>query len=240
MKDYNHATDKQYTYYRQLADAANKKRNQLSQESQNAYKRGDKAKAGELSRQAKQQQAIAEENNQRAAEYVFIENNRDSDEDDIDLHGLYVREAEYILKVRIKSGIEKHQPKLDCIVGKGKHSANGIAKLKPAIEQLCEDAGLKSWIDPKNTGVLHIDISGGRVPASWANIRSDGFAAMDANYYGNSQQQPNHQQQPYYQAPQQPQYTQQQSGNHNNNNSETSNILIALFAGICLKFLCSK
>lgn len=235
-------SDKAYQYYRDQADAAYKKRNQLSQQSQAAYKSGDKAKAGQLSQEAKKQLEIAEENNARAAEYVFIENNRDSDHDDIDLHGLYVKEAEYILKVRIKSGIEKRQPKLDCIVGKGKHSANGIAKLKPAIEQLCKEAGLRCWIDPKNTGVLHIDISSGRVPASWANIRSDGFAAMDANIYGQPQPAQQHQQQQqqqnYYQQPQQPQYTHQQPNNHNNNTGES--LLLGLCAGICLKFLCSK
>lgn len=234
-KDYNHATDKKYSKYREYAQQAYSKRAELAHRSQEAYKAGDKKRAGELSAEAKQQLAIAEQNNAKAAEYVFIENNRDSDDNDIDLHGLYVKEAEYILKQRIISGIRKNQSTLDCIVGKGLHSKNGIAKLKPAVEQLCQAANLKTWIDKKNSGVLHIDIRNAHIPQAWYNVNPDGFGAMDENYYayhpneqplkppGSAYQQPQpqpqgyqYQPQPNYQQnfpPQQQQHQQQQQDN---------------------------
>ncbi|GME76975.1 unnamed protein product [Ambrosiozyma monospora] len=115
-RDYNHATDVEYEKFRKLADQAYQKRSKLSSQSQQAYKSGDKAKAHELSTQAKEQLTIAEQYNRKAAEYVFIQNNLDSDNNDIDLHGLYVKEAEYILKQRIINGIRRGEPKLECIV----------------------------------------------------------------------------------------------------------------------------
>lgn len=181
--DYNHVSDQQYVKYRQLADAAYKKREQLVQQSQKAFKDGNKGEAHNLSQKAKEQLQIAEENNRKAAEYVFIENNKDSDDNDIDLHGLYVKEAEYILKQRIISGIRKNQASLDCIVGKGLHSKNGVAKLKPAVQNLCNDANLKCWIDNKNSGVLHIDIRNARIPQEWYNVDPNGIGAMDDTYY---------------------------------------------------------
>lgn len=228
----------------------------MSSKSQQAYKRGDKKAAGELSAQAKKQYAIAEQYNAKAAEYVFIENNRDSDDNDIDLHGLYVKEAEYILKQRIISGIRKNQSTLDCIVGKGLHSKNGIAKLKPAVEELCKESNMRTWIDPKNSGVLHIDIKNAKIPQSWYNVNPDGIGAMDDNYYayhpeeqGNNSnyaqntgsgsqyynQQP--QQQNYHHQQQQHQHQQNQQNNQNNQNEQCAGVLLSIF-GIIIKQFC--
>lgn len=198
----------------------------LSQKSQNAFKRGDKAEAKRLSNEAKQVLNEVDKWNAMAAEFVFVENNRDSDENDIDLHGLYVKEAEYILKQRIINGVQRNQSSLDCIVGKGKHSAGGIAKLKPAVEQLCTEAGIRCEIDRKNTGVLIIFLDGFRIPSSWSNINPNGIGAMLENqnvpdrrtgkFHGQQQGQPLYQQQPSYQQSypqssyQQPSYQQQQ------------------------------
>lgn len=119
--------------------------------------------------------------NAMAAEYVFVQNNKDSDENDIDLHGLYVREAEYILKQRIINGIYRHQDSLDCIVGKGLHSKGGIAKLKPAVQKLCNEGGFRWEIDPKNTGIMIIYIKNAVIPQNWSNINPNGIGAMVAN-----------------------------------------------------------
>lgn len=98
QRDYNHATDSEYKRLRSEADRLFQKRQQLSQQSQNAYKQGDGQKAHELSEELKRILAQAEECNRKAAEYVFRENNEDSGPDEIDLHGLYVKEAEWILE----------------------------------------------------------------------------------------------------------------------------------------------
>ncbi|CDK27665.1 unnamed protein product [Kuraishia capsulata CBS 1993] len=233
-RDYNHATDKEYEKLRKLADQAHDKRNKLSHESQSAFKRGDKAKAAELSQQAKEQLDIAERYNAQAANYVFIENNEDSDRDEIDLHGLFVKEAQYILKQRITTGIQRNETHLKVIVGKGLHSANGVAKLKPAIQELCQDANLKNYIDPKNTGVLVIELQNANIPASWSqNAQHFNMPQAPQAAYGQQQpayaQQTQQNQQGYNPYAQQQQY---QGSNQQGSNQQGSNQQGFQFAGM--------
>lgn len=197
-RDYNHATDGEYKRLRSEADRLYQKRNTLSQQSQQAYKQGDKGRAGELSQQAKKIAEEAEDNNRKAAEFVFRENNADSAEDEIDLHGLYVKEAEWILQRRLNAAISRNESHLKVIVGKGLHSSGGIAKLKPAIDELCDQLRLSHKIDPKNAGVLIINLGGNQQP----------IAPQQGHPGGQNYQQPQYQQQPHYQ--QQPQQQQQQ------------------------------
>lgn len=223
QRDYNHATDSSYKSYRAQADESYKKKNKLSQQSQEAYKRGDKQRAHELSEQLKAALQEAEFHNRQAAEFVFRENNADSAGDEIDLHGLYVKEAEWILQKRIGECIRTGQSHLKVIVGKGLHSQNGVAKLKPAIDDMCDETGLKHYIDSKNQGVLVIDFANSgnyQIPNSW-----------DTSPFG--------QQQPQYQQQQQPQYQQQnnyqqQQGHNQQQDIKTGNSLVdALLKIVC-------
>lgn len=219
-RDYNHATDNTYKDLRAQAEKLYSKRSQLSSQSQQAYQRGDKQRAKELSDELKRVLNEAENYNKQAAEYVFRENNADSAEDEIDLHGLYVKEAEWILKRRISECLRTNQSHLKVIVGKGLHSQNGIAKLKPAVDQLCDESGLKHYIDNKNSGVLVIDFtnsSGNQIPSHW-----------EQPSYGNNMQ---------------PQYQQQHGSNqqygNNNQNINTGNLLVDTLIKIvcsCLKW----
>ncbi|CUM65752.1 uncharacterized protein PRCAT00003400001 [Priceomyces carsonii] len=218
-RDYNHATDSNYKRLRAKADALYKKRNQLSQQSQNAFKRGDKQKAHELSEKSKAILQEAEGYNRQAAEYVFRENNADSAEDEIDLHGLYVKEAEWILQQRIANAIRTNQSHLKVIVGKGLHSSNGIAKLKPAIDQMCNEGHLRHYVDQKNTGVLVIDLTNtheSQVPTQW----NAPITQPQQAYHGTSQPQ-------YYQ--QNNNYGQQYQQQGSNNND----LMRLLMRGIC-------
>ncbi|SJM83722.1 related to Smr domain-containing protein YPL199C [Zygosaccharomyces bailii] len=201
--DYNHATDSEYHRLRNLADQAYSQRKKLSHESQIAYKKGQKAKAHELSEEAKRQQTKAENFNLQAAEYVFVQNNADSASDEIDLHGLYVKEAEWVLKRRIAAAIQQGEPRLKVIVGKGLHSIDGIAKIKPAVEGLCDEANLRNYVDPKNAGLLIIELQGSNVPQSWSNPDVTGYHLIQPPS-------PTHPVSPIYQGPQQPQYYSQQ------------------------------
>lgn len=236
QRDYNHATDSEYLRLRGLADAAYKKRNALSQQSQSAYKSGDKAEAARLSEQLKHALQEAENYSMQAAEYVFRENNGDSAGDEIDLHGLYVKEAKWILQKRIISAVRSHQSHLKVIVGKGLHSENGVAKLKPAMDEMCDEAGLTHRIDPKNAGVLVIDLSNvdeSQLPSSWS---AGPEMAMPQPAHQQSHQQGSHGQQ-QYQSNGQPQYQQQQQQN-NGNNFKTGNQYVDMFikiACICFK-----
>ncbi|KAI5952410.1 hypothetical protein KGF54_003277 [Candida jiufengensis] len=231
---YNHATDNQYKQLRSKADHLYQKRNQLSQQSQQAYQQGNKQKAHELSEQSKSALTEAENYSQQAAEYVFRENNTDSASDEIDLHGLYVKEAEWIVKKRIEQCLNTNQSHLKVIVGKGLHSNNGISKLKPAIDKLCNESNLKHYIDSKNSGVLVIDFQNSgnsQIPSHW---NSGGISQPQQAYHGSNQ--------PYYGQQQQShannQYQQQQhhnNNNNNNNNIKTGNqFLDLLIKGVCM------
>lgn len=208
-RDYNHATDNTYKNYREQASRLYDKRNECSQQSQKAYKNGDKQRAHELSVQLQQYLEQAEDYNKRAAEYVFVQNNADSEADEIDLHGLYVKEAKWILQKRISEAMRQNQRQLKVIVGKGKHSQNGVAKLKPAIDEMCSESGLRHHIDQHNTGVMVIDLStASTVPSHWDTSPVNGH--QNSGY--SQQQQPQYSQQPqYYQQNQQNQQNQQSS-----------------------------
>lgn len=233
-RDYNHATDSEFKRLRELADNAYKKRQQLAQQSQQAYKQGDGGKAHQLSEQAKVQAKVAEQYNRQAAEYVFTENNADSGSDEIDLHGLYVKEAQWILQKRIAAGVKNGEGALKVIVGKGLHSANGVAKIKPAVEELCDQAHLRNYIDQKNAGVLVVELQGAQIPSSWDTTDYSSYASNapskpQNSYQGQQQQGQNYygqQQQPQYQ--QQPQQQQQQQNNGNNQNNDIVSTILGL------------
>ncbi|CAH00313.1 Smr domain-containing protein [Kluyveromyces lactis] len=211
-KDYNHATDKEYQRLRGLADQAYKERQKLSQQSQSSFKTGDKSKAHELSEAAKKKLKEAEDYNLQAAEYVFVANNADSSSNEIDLHGLYVKEAKWILQRRVAAAVKNGESELQVIVGKGLHSSNGVAKLKPAIQELCDEANLNDHVDSKNTGVVIIDLTGARIPVSWDTTDFSTYSQSQANKPSKPQQAYQGQQQPQYQPyAQQQQHQQQQS-----------------------------
>lgn len=50
--------------------------------------------------------------------------------------------------------------KTDSIVGKGNHSPNHIQKIKPAVEQICQELGLQYSTEP-NAGRMYVNLQGG-------------------------------------------------------------------------------
>lgn len=219
-QDYNHAEDPTYKNFRQEAQKWHDKRTELSKRSQDAYNSGDKQAAHQLSEQLKEALHKAEECNKKAAQYVFVQNNADSEGNEIDLHGLYVNEAKWVLQKRIAEALRTGQLNLEVIVGKGNHSANGVAKLKPAIDELCSEAGLNHYIDQKNTGVMVIDFTKTpniRLPDSWDTLPFDQqqYNAPPQQLYQQHQpqgyQQPQYQQQGFHSQYQQQGSTQQES-----------------------------
>jgi len=73
-------------------------------QSQEAYQRGDRGAAHQLSEEAKQHAAKMDQYNKQAPDYIFRENNAPGRvaDDTIDLHGQFVEEAEQILEQRIR------------------------------------------------------------------------------------------------------------------------------------------
>ncbi|GAO14128.1 hypothetical protein UVI_02037840 [Ustilaginoidea virens] len=110
-----------------------------------------------------------EDYNRQAVAYIFRENNAPGKvgEDTIDLHGLFVDEAARVLEERIRADQQRGQEHLHAIVGKGKHSAGHMQKLKPKVEALCRELGLKYGTE-ENAGRMYINLQG-RQPASAAH-----------------------------------------------------------------------
>jgi hypothetical protein len=100
--------------------------------------------------------------NRQASEYIFRENNSPDKVagDCIDLHGLFVEEAERILETRIRADQARGQTHLHAIVGRGNHSVNHIQKIKPRVEQLCREMGLQ-YASEENAGRIYINLQGG-------------------------------------------------------------------------------
>jgi hypothetical protein len=105
-----------------------------------------------------------EQYNRQARDYIFRANNASGrvDGDTIDLHGLFVEEAEDVLEERIKSARQRGETHLHVIVGKGNHSTNHVQKIKPRVEQVCRELGLQ-YRTEENEGRMFVNLQGGSV-----------------------------------------------------------------------------
>jgi len=179
-----------------------------------------------------------EQYNKQASEYIFRENNADGrvPADTIDLHGQFVEEAEDILEERIRYAQSHGQNHLHVIVGKGNHSVNHVQKIKPRVEQVCQELGLQYHVEP-NEGRIYVNLTGGQVNMqhvnNWGGYQSQ--QGYQQSYPGGQQQQQygQHQQQQYGNQQQQQQYHDQGQ----NNGSQQQN-LIAKIINKLLKMLC--
>ncbi|KAI5475122.1 S-adenosyl-L-methionine-dependent methyltransferase [Pseudohyphozyma bogoriensis] len=154
----------QNPHYLQLRNAAIREGDLMGKafdESKRAYNGGDGARAKELSNEGHEHQREKERLNDEAALWIYTENNKRQPEGTIDLHGLYVQESIEYTEKAIESARSHSVPTLRVIVGKGNHSANHVAKIKPAIESLMQRQNLSAHLDPKNSGVLVISLQGG-------------------------------------------------------------------------------
>lgn len=74
-----------------MASREAKLRGECFEQSKEAYNNGDGAEAKRLSEKGKEHGRKMEEYNDKASKFVFVANNADSEGDEIDLHGLYVK-----------------------------------------------------------------------------------------------------------------------------------------------------
>ncbi|ROT42837.1 DUF1771-domain-containing protein [Sodiomyces alkalinus F11] len=156
-------TEREYDRLRDLARQEAQRRNACFERSQEAYKAGDGAAAKELSNEGKRHAAQMDAYNQQASDFIFRANNAPGEvgEDEIDLHGQFVEEAERILEARVHADRRRGASHLYAIVGKGNHSANGVQRIRPAVERLCGELGLRYATDEDNTGRILINLQGG-------------------------------------------------------------------------------
>ncbi|KAI1796405.1 DUF1771-domain-containing protein [Ganoderma leucocontextum] len=149
-----------YVGLRARANAAGDEMARNFEAGHQAYESGDGARAKELSNAGKAAQREMERLNEEAAEWIFRENNTDSKPGEVDLHGLYVKEAIRFTDKSISEARARGDSQIHVIVGKGLHSANHVAKLKPAIEELIQKHGLVAELDEHNSGVLIVSLDG--------------------------------------------------------------------------------
>ncbi|KAH9948978.1 hypothetical protein B0H21DRAFT_820534 [Amylocystis lapponica] len=149
-----------YVSLRQRARDAGAQMAQAFEASHTAYARGEGARAKELSNEGKAHQREMERLNAQASEWIYVENNKDRQPGEIDLHGLFVKEAITYSEHAIKEARQGGNSRVNLIVGKGLHSTNGNAKLRPAIAELMQKEGLVAELDPNNAGVLIVNLDG--------------------------------------------------------------------------------
>ena len=134
----------------QLREQAIQIRNESKEKGQQAtqaYNEDRKDQAHQLSVASKDLKAQADALDRQAAMQIFNEHNPTSNPNEIDLHGLYVHEAtDFLANVR--------WPEARIIVGKGNPSKDGVAVVKPAVLQFCQEHNLRAEVDPQNSGVI--------------------------------------------------------------------------------------
>ncbi|CAI2192464.1 8004_t:CDS:2 [Funneliformis geosporum] len=146
-----------YQRYRKLAGDEAKLRNDCFSQSQSAFTSRQGLKAKELSQKGKEHGKKMEQYNSKAAEVIFNENNKNRPPNELDLHGLYVKEALLKTELKIQYCKAKNIDNLTIIVGRGKHSSNGVAKLKPAIAELMEKYQFHCILDKPTVGCLYVE-----------------------------------------------------------------------------------
>ncbi|KAF8530421.1 hypothetical protein BU17DRAFT_35728, partial [Hysterangium stoloniferum] len=151
-------------HYKQLRAQAKAEGDAMARcfdESHRAYQEGDGARAKELSNEGHAHQKNMNQLNAQASEWIFQANNTDSGPGEIDLHGLYVKEAITYTERSIQQAQSRGDKEIRLIVvGKGLHSANHVAKIKPAIEELIQKYSLVARLDEQNSGVLIVALNG--------------------------------------------------------------------------------
>ncbi|PSS25098.1 hypothetical protein M430DRAFT_63724 [Amorphotheca resinae ATCC 22711] len=244
-RNFNHdqsgEAEAEYDRLRDLARQEAAKRSSCFDRAHQAYERGDGAAAHELSEEGKQHAAKMDMYNKQASDYIFRENNAPGRvaDDTIDLHGQFVEEAERILEQRIRYAQQNGQTHLHVIVGKGNHSVNHIQKIKPRVEQVCQELGLQ-YATEENAGRIYINLQGGPAVMPPEHNNSHNHHGGGG---GQQQQQQSHggyqqQQQPGYapaQSHQQSTYQAPPPPQTNNENDELEELAIKVIPKILKK-----
>ncbi|KAJ7878590.1 hypothetical protein B0H13DRAFT_1892571 [Mycena leptocephala] len=90
-------------------------------------------------KKGKKHQRTMETKHKNASEMIFRDNNKDRARHEVDLHGLFVKEAELKVKEAILASEQQGDPEVRFIVGQGRHSVNGKSKLEPALTSYIQE-----------------------------------------------------------------------------------------------------
>jgi len=144
---------------RKLAAEAGKRMAEAFSQSKTMHRTGSPTEAQRLAQEGREHQQTMERLNQTASEMIFREKNKDRKSNEVDLHGLFVKEAESRVKETILAAKERGYSSIRFIVGQGLHSTNGDAKLKPKLTSYIRELGRLVSLDPRNAGVLVVSLS---------------------------------------------------------------------------------
>jgi len=96
--------------------------------------------------------------NKKAASIIFKENNKARQGTTVDLHGLFVNEALEYADKELESAAMRKVDMVSFIVGRGLHSDGGVPKIRPALEEFCDERRLAHSLDPRNAGKLIVHL----------------------------------------------------------------------------------
>jgi DNA-nicking Smr family endonuclease len=156
---------------RQAAFASRKRAQTATSQSQTAYRQGDHSGARQLSNVSKAHWKEYNRLNALAEREIFNHYNPKypTNISQIDLHGLLVKEAinrvEKHVELCKRSGIKQ----TILITGRGSHCKDGLAKIKPAIQELCQRENLRVTSDEPNEGCITVKFGISRANAGWDN-----------------------------------------------------------------------
>ncbi|PVI04706.1 DUF1771-domain-containing protein [Periconia macrospinosa] len=182
-------TEAEYDRLRDLARQEAAKRSSCFDRAHQAYESGDGARAKQLSEEGKQHAAKMDQYNQQARDFIFRANNSEGrvPSDTVDLHGLFVEEAEDVLEERIRAAKGRGETHLHVIVGKGNHSTGHVQKIKPRVEQVCRELGLHYQTE-ENEGRIFVNLQGGQVGQMPPPPQAPSYGGTPGHNYGGGQQ----------------------------------------------------
>jgi len=147
-----------------VTGGARERARRLHEEVDKIYERmrssNTKAEKDGFRRQADGKQKEAKAADEEAARMIFKSKNSGYGDDQMDLHGLYVKEAMELVEQRLNrcdARLRKGEMTLTIITGAGNHSENYKAKIKPQVEALLKKG--KYPFTSETTGAYFIAFS---------------------------------------------------------------------------------
>jgi len=139
---------------RETAQGLQRERHEAIKLANLARKRGAYNAAARYNQDVQKCKSGVEFLNKVAADVIFTKKNKGRSDGMIDLHGLYVGEALEYAELAFELAALEDDKVVRFIVGKGIHTKDGKAKIRPALEKLCQERGFTHYLHPKNDGVL--------------------------------------------------------------------------------------
>ncbi|KAF9163268.1 hypothetical protein DFQ26_002758 [Actinomortierella ambigua] len=98
-----------------------------------------------------------EQYNEMAKNAALSANNANRPSNELDLHGLHVKEALAVTRTRLDKFVRNKEQSLIIIVGKGNRSTDGIAKIKPEVTKMMREYRVKATPNKPNEGCIYVE-----------------------------------------------------------------------------------